>query len=486
MAMLLGLLAPLGCASWQMDAPAATPVTVTNEAQPGNPAATELNPQQAALLALAAAEALEKKGYTAEAIQQYENARVHDPQLKTVARRLAVLYDKQGDAQRAEAEYQRALNEQPGDAELLNDLGYFHYCHDRAKNAEAWLRNAIAIDPNCRCAWINLGQTLAKQGRFDECFQAFAHVLRPAEAYSNLGVLLAKQGRTEEARTAFQQALTMDPSLQQPKAFLSALSRPPALLPPGITRTPPPTPPVVSSAPPSPRILPSVPPPTPVRTASTPLPVLTSRLSPIVPRAEPMSPSTCNLPAFSPSTPSPSPTNTKAPQQAFTPTLVSAVFQTPQAVVQAAPAVAAAPTPLPVITHVPLPPPAAAKTSAPALMPSPLPVVLNLSPTNPGKPLGSAVSSIPPSPKPVIRTPSLAGSLPADLHTPSPELAIPPCIHTATKPAPALAAKPTPAPQSDGPILQTSERPTVDPDTWGRSPIVILTDCERAKDASPH
>ena len=247
-ALVLGLLAPAGCMRWQ----SAAPQMVVAE-HPAIPPARggELTPAQAAQLCLTAGEALEKKGFMAEALRQYENARQHDPHAPAVARHLAVVYDLQGDAARAEREYLRALQEQPSDAELLNDFGYFHYRHNHFQAAENWLRNAITANPKCACAWTNLGQVLAYQGRAEESYQAFAHVLRPAEAYSNLGILLAKQGRTAEARDALQKAVKLDPGLKQPRAFLKALPDMPGPLPAGLTRNAPSTSPatVKSEAP---------------------------------------------------------------------------------------------------------------------------------------------------------------------------------------------------------------------------------------------
>jgi Tfp pilus assembly protein PilF len=234
-ALLLGLLASAGCMSWQ----GCMPQMVIAE-HPAGPSgcAGELTPAQAAQLCLTAGEALEKKGFTAEAILQYENARKHNPQVPAVSRHLSVLYDLQGDAARAKTEYLRALQQQPRDVELLNDFGYFHYRHNQPQEAEHWLRSAIAVDPSCACAWINLGQVLARQGRVEESYQAFSHVLRPAEAYSNLGILLAKQGRTAEARQALQRAVKLDPRLAQPRTFLTALADIPGPLPPGLRHTP--------------------------------------------------------------------------------------------------------------------------------------------------------------------------------------------------------------------------------------------------------
>lgn len=239
--LLVGLFAPLGCMNWECECPQM--IVPPHLGGPSPSVAGDISFAQAAQLCLSAGDNLEKKGYVAEALAQYENARKHDPQAPGVARRLAVLYDLQDNAARAESEYLRALREQPRDAELLNDFGYFHYRHNRLTAAESWLRNAVTVDPQCGCAWINLGQVLAHQGRSEESFHAFTHVLRPAEAYSNVGILLAKQGRTAEARSALRQALTLDANLKQARAFLNALPSVAEQLPPNVTLRTPPVPP---------------------------------------------------------------------------------------------------------------------------------------------------------------------------------------------------------------------------------------------------
>jgi Tfp pilus assembly protein PilF len=324
LAMVSGLLTTVGCIHCQ----SCGPQTVTTAHPPATaaPATAELSERQAALLCLETGEALELKGYRAEAIQQYEKARQHDSHGLLIARRLAVLYDLQGEPARAEVEYTRALQEQPNDATLLNDMGYFQYRHNHTESAERWLRKAVAADPGCRHAWINLGQVLARQGHVQESYEAFARVLRPAEAYSNLGVLLAKQGRTAEARHALQQALSLDPNLEQPKAFLSALPNTPGLLPPGLTHATPPSSPPPSgpsspsrtfaparssipaspfapnrAAPPAPRPLPTMRPhPSTVTKAAPPSPAAPASPSPPVIATTPQQPRLVLVPAPAP------------------------------------------------------------------------------------------------------------------------------------------------------------------------------------------
>ncbi len=188
----------------------------------------QLPPKEAARACLAAAEELQNSGHVEQAIVLYEKARNNDPSLKSVAHRLAVLYDAQGDSSRSLAEYNKAVESDPKNPNLLSDLGYYYYERGNHGEAERSLRSALAIDPNHPKGLCNLGLVLASQGRFDESFEVFSKVVGPAAAHSNVGVLMAKQGRYDQARQAFHQALATDATLPQPKAFLACLDKQPS------------------------------------------------------------------------------------------------------------------------------------------------------------------------------------------------------------------------------------------------------------------
>ena len=183
----------------------------------------ELPPKEAAHACLLAGEEMQKNGHNEQAIALYEKARSRDPSIKSVSHRLAVLYDAQGDSSRALAEYNKAVEADPQNPSLLSDFGYYYYERGNQAEAEKSLRAALAIDPKHVKALGNLGLVLAAEGRFDESFTAFSAAVGPAAAHSNVGVLLAKQGRYDQAKRAFHQALAIDPTLSQPRAFLDYL-----------------------------------------------------------------------------------------------------------------------------------------------------------------------------------------------------------------------------------------------------------------------
>ncbi len=196
--------------------------------------AVELPPREGARACLAVATAFERESKEKEAAIQYERARALDPGLK-VSRQLAVLYDKIGEPQRAQREFETALVQSPKDAELLNSFGYFCYNCGKLDVAEARLREALAINPKYQRAWNNLALVLGQQQRYDECLEAFRKVVSEADAHSNLAFLLTTQGKVAQAKEAYRHALQLEPNLLRARLALEKLEHPGSKAPPAST-----------------------------------------------------------------------------------------------------------------------------------------------------------------------------------------------------------------------------------------------------------
>jgi Tfp pilus assembly protein PilF len=231
LAVCLGLLGLIGCkgpgflpdsSSEPLPGLLVGPEAISKAAPPA-----DLPPKEAVKLYLKTAKEFEKQGQTEKAINLYEKARAIDPGVaKTASRRLAVLYDRAGEFSKSLAEYEQLVQENPKDADLLNDLGYSYYCRGDWANAETWLTKAVQIDPNHKRAWTNLGLARAQQAKWDESFQAFCKSVRPAEAHCNIAFVLGAQGRIDEAKEQYRQALALDPSLQLARGALAQLENP--------------------------------------------------------------------------------------------------------------------------------------------------------------------------------------------------------------------------------------------------------------------
>jgi Tfp pilus assembly protein PilF len=170
----------------------------------------ELPSAEAAKVSLSLARDLEAGGHLAEAAGQYELARFHDPSLKDVGWRLAVLYDMTGNHAKALAEYQQALQAHPKNPDLLNDLGYYYYSRGKWPEAEERFRQALALNGKHSRAATNLGMTLAMEGRYGEALEAFQRTVTLAQAHCNVGFILTAQGKQEEAKRAYRAALELE------------------------------------------------------------------------------------------------------------------------------------------------------------------------------------------------------------------------------------------------------------------------------------
>lgn len=186
----------------------------------------ELPVSEAAAACLATAEELQQHGHRREAILLLERARQLVPKSPGVARRLAVLYQQQQDSTKALAEFQKALKEAPRDPDLLNDVGFYHLEQCQHAEAEKLFRDALRHEPSHERASVNLGLTLAWQGRYEESIEAFSPAVGKAAAWSNVGVVQTQQGKYDEAKRSFEQALALQADLKPARAFLAYLHGP--------------------------------------------------------------------------------------------------------------------------------------------------------------------------------------------------------------------------------------------------------------------
>jgi Tfp pilus assembly protein PilF len=148
---------------------------------------------------MAAGQKLERKGHLKEAIAKYEEARRYDPSAP-VAHPLALLYDKQGEVERAREEFTIALKATPKDAELLNDMGFFSSEHGNWSESEKLFRQSLAIKPDDERAWVGLGLVLGRQGRYEESYDAFTKILSRDEAHANQDAIAAKAEKTNDTK----------------------------------------------------------------------------------------------------------------------------------------------------------------------------------------------------------------------------------------------------------------------------------------------
>jgi Flp pilus assembly protein TadD len=137
--------------------------------------------------------------------------------------RAEYLREHQSDSVEAEAAYRRAIEIDPADALLWNNLGMLlAESAQRSAEAEAAFCRAITLDPHDAYPQAGLGNLLAQNPeRHDEAEAAYRRAIEldPAGAlpWNNLGSLLAEiPQRHAEAEAAFRRAIELDPANDRP------------------------------------------------------------------------------------------------------------------------------------------------------------------------------------------------------------------------------------------------------------------------------
>ena len=161
---------------------------------------------------------LERRGEYPEALAEVERAASSKP-TRALDLYAATLRSKAGDFDGAVAHLEKLLNAEPGDDELLYNLGVVYGESDRTDEALDYMQRALEENPDNASALNYIGYTWAEKGiRLDEAEQLIARAieLRPEDGYivDSLGwvyymraVPLVESGRREEARVHLDRAL---------------------------------------------------------------------------------------------------------------------------------------------------------------------------------------------------------------------------------------------------------------------------------------
>jgi type IV pilus assembly protein PilF len=120
---------------------------------------------------------------------------------------------QQGNLQRAKEKLDRALQEDPTNANVHSVFALFYERVNDSKKAESEIREAMRLAPNDPGQVMFYGVYLCGEHRVDEGVTKMLQVARnplyrtPEAAYTNIGVCLLTAHRDEEAESAFKRAL---------------------------------------------------------------------------------------------------------------------------------------------------------------------------------------------------------------------------------------------------------------------------------------
>ncbi len=128
--------------------------------------------------------------------------------------RAGMANERTGNYPGAVRSYQRGLDVEPENVELLNALGFSLFQQGKSQEAVAALEKALAVDPkhakahnNMALASIDIGELEVAEAHYRE---SLAIEAQPA-IYNDLGFVLERQGLTEEATEQYRKSLELDP-----------------------------------------------------------------------------------------------------------------------------------------------------------------------------------------------------------------------------------------------------------------------------------
>jgi tetratricopeptide (TPR) repeat protein len=137
-------------------------------------------------------------------------------------------YSDLGRLQEAEAALARALAISD-DATGFYNLGFVMEQQGRAREAEAYYRRTLGVDPTHASANNNLAVLLAESGRLEEAMRHWSTVLRAnpehVDAHANVGAALAQRGQFAEALRHLDEALRLNPNHKSARANRDAVAR---------------------------------------------------------------------------------------------------------------------------------------------------------------------------------------------------------------------------------------------------------------------
>jgi serine/threonine-protein kinase len=156
------------------------------------------------------------KEWIQEAWRQCNRARQLNEQLAPLHTTLGLLFSGTGQYDRAEAEYRRALQIDPGNHDAFSGLASAYRAAGRMNDAERVFKDAIRARPGYWNGYARLGKFYAQVGRYADAVEPFRHAIELTpdnpDGYSNLGGVYVYLGRFDEAEREFKKSLALRPT----------------------------------------------------------------------------------------------------------------------------------------------------------------------------------------------------------------------------------------------------------------------------------
>ncbi|WP_422449978.1 tetratricopeptide repeat protein [Endozoicomonas sp. ALB091] len=125
---------------------------------------------------------------------------------------LGVIEDLNQNYRSAIAYYRRALVMAPGQAMLLNNLGYSYLLTGQLDQAEAYFRQALSLRSDYPLARHNLALVLTRRNQPNQAVRVLEPVMGEAQARNDVGYLMMLNNRLDVAEALFREAIELSPS----------------------------------------------------------------------------------------------------------------------------------------------------------------------------------------------------------------------------------------------------------------------------------
>lgn len=135
--------------------------------------------------------------------------------------------DAQGDFDRVQFHFERAVRTDPESAVARYNYGRALAARKRDREAEAQLNEAVRLDRRFAEAWVSLGLLRARAGRREEAISFYREALRAnpelAAAHFDLALALLVTGKVSEAREHFESVIRAAPNDYEARLYLGRI-----------------------------------------------------------------------------------------------------------------------------------------------------------------------------------------------------------------------------------------------------------------------
>lgn len=157
------------------------------------------------------------------AIQAFRKGLRVAPGDADVLSRLAAAHRAAGDP-RSALDVLRRIQDSDRDKHVLSAFGGAHYAAGAYDSSSLYYERALANDPNNAELLYRLGSALVANGRFEDSVGPLSRAVdldgRLVGAYRNLGVAQAELGHNDKAKMAFKKVLALQPDVEDREALI--------------------------------------------------------------------------------------------------------------------------------------------------------------------------------------------------------------------------------------------------------------------------